>query len=434
MSDPIIGLLGFAFSLLLILFGVPVAISLGLTGVLGFAFLNGFNSALFILGSGPFEAISPYSLSVVPLFLIMGIFASHAKLSSDLFKAANAFVGQFRGGLAMATIGACAGFGAISGSSLATVATMGRVAMPEMRKAGYDDRLSSASIAAAGTLGVLIPPSILLIIYGLLTQQSIGQLFSAAIIPGIIGTVLYSIAVVVQVRISPEMACKTSGRLDWRTRIADLKTAWPIIGLFLLVIGGIQVGLFSPTEAASVGAGGAILLAFSRKKLSRNVLVSVMWEAAEMTGMVFLVMIGAALFNFFIETTGLPQLLIDLVNGSGLPPLSVLICVLIFYILLGSIMDAMSMILLTVPFIFPMINALGYDPIWFGVIIVTVAELGLITPPIGMNLFVVQGTVSGLQSSTVIKGILPFICADVVRLVILVSIPGLVLWLPRLMY
>jgi len=434
MSDPVIGLLGFALSLLLILVGVPVAIALGITGVLGFAFLNGFDSAMFILGSGPFEAIAPYSLSVVPLFLIMGIFASHAKLSTDLFNAANAFVGQFRGGLAMATIGACAGFGAISGSSLATVATMGRVAMPEMRRAGYDDSLSAASIAAAGTLGVLIPPSILLIIYGLLTQQSIGQLFSAAIIPGIIATVLYGIAVAVKVRISPELACKTSGQLSWRIRLTHLTTAWPIIGLFLLVIGGIQVGLFSPTEAASVGAGGAILLAFRRKNLNKAVILAVMWESAEMTGMVYLVMIGAALFNYFIETTGLPQLLIDLVHGSGLSSLAILICVLIFYVLLGSIMDAMSMILLTIPFVFPMINALGYDPIWFGVVIVTVAELGLITPPIGMNLFVIQGTVPDLQSHTVIRGILPFICADVVRLIILVAAPGLVLWLPNLMY
>ncbi len=434
MSDPVIGLFGFLFSLILIVFGLPVAIALGLTGVVGFAYLNGFDSAMFILGSGPFEAISPYSLSVVPLFLIMGIFASQAKLSSDLFNAANAFVGQFRGGLAMATIGACAGFGAISGSSLATVATMGRVAMPEMRRAGYDDSLSAASIAAAGTLGVLIPPSILLIIYGLLTQQSIGQLFSAAIIPGILATVLYSTAVAIQVKRFPELASICTDVMTWGKRISCLVTAWPIIAIFLLVIGGIQVGLFSPTEAASVGAGGAILLAFSRKKLNKVVIMSVMWEAAEMTGMVFLVMIGASLFNYFIETTGLPQLLIDLVQGSALSPLAILICVLIFYILLGSIMDAMSMILLTIPFIFPMINALGYDPIWFGVVIVTVAELGLITPPIGMNLFVIQGTVSDLQSKTVIRGILPFICADVVRLIILVAVPGLVLWLPRLMY
>ncbi len=434
MSSPVIGLLGFAASLVLILFGVPVAIALGVIGVLGFAILNGFDSALFILGSGPFEAIAPYSLSVVPLFLIMGIFASHTKLSSDLFNAANAFVGQFRGGLAMATIGACAGFGAISGSSLATVATMGRVAMPEMRRAGYDDSLSAASIAAAGTLGVLIPPSILLIIYGLLTQQSIGQLFSAAIIPGIIATLLYSVAVAVQVKRFPHLAARVSAQLSWRTRLSHLAAAWPIIALFLLVIGGIQVGLFSPTEAASVGAGGAILLAFSRKKLTWKVLVSVMWESAEMTGMVFLVMVGAALFNYFIETTGLPHLLIELVQDSGMSSLAVLLCVLLFYILLGSIMDAMSMILLTIPFIFPMINALGYDPIWFGVVIVTVAELGLITPPIGMNLFVIQGTVPDLTSQTVIRGILPFICADIVRLVILVAVPGLVLWLPRLMY
>ncbi|GIX13236.1 MAG: C4-dicarboxylate ABC transporter permease [Paracoccaceae bacterium] len=432
MPDPLIGVLGFAAALALIAFRVPIAVAMGVSGVVGFGIVNGFDVVGFVLGSGPFEAIFPYSLSVIPLFLLMGVVASHAGLSTDLFAASNALFGRLRGGLAIATIGACAGFGAICGSSLATVATMGRVALPEMRKAGYDDRLTAASIAAAGTLGVLIPPSILLVIYGLLTEQSIGRLFSAAILPGILATTLYALAVAVQVRVNPALAGRPP-QAALGDRLRALRGAGPVLLLFVAVIGGIQIGLFSPTEAAAVGAGGAIAIALARRALNGRVIAAVMRETVGMTGMIFFIMIGAALFNYFIETTGLPQFLVGAIGGSGLSPLAVLLVIMVFYIVLGCFMDAMSMILLTVPFVFPVIVALGFDPIWFGVVIVTVAELGLITPPVGMNLFVIQGVAGDLPSGTVMRGIVPFLLADMVRLAVLIALPQIALWLPGFM-
>ncbi|MEZ5788928.1 MAG: TRAP transporter large permease [Xanthobacteraceae bacterium] len=429
MSNPLIGVIGFVAALILIAFRVPIAVALGVVGALGFGVINGFDVVGFVLGSGVFEAIFPYTLSVIPLFLLMGVVASRSGLSTDLFGAANAAFGRFKGGLAIATIGACAGFGAICGSSMATVATMGRVALPEMRAAGYDDRLSTASIAAAGTLGVLIPPSILLVIYGLLTEQSIGKLFSAAILPGVLSTALYALAVVVQVRLNPKLAGSESYRSK-QLSTGSQRRAFPVVMLFIAVIGGIQVGIFSPTEAAAVGAGGAILIALMRRALSRSVIGLIARETVEMTGVIFFIMIGAALFNVFLETTGLPQFLVRLIEGAALDPVLILLIVIAFYIVLGCFMDALSMILLTIPFVFPVILSLGYDPIWFGVIIVTVAELGLITPPIGMNLFIIQGVAGDLQSHTVMRGILPFIIADIVRLAILIAVPQIVLWLP----
>lgn len=431
MSDPIIGLLGFLLSLVLIALGVPVALSLGFVGIAGYAFTNGLYGALFIIGSGPFEAIFPYSLSVIPLFLMMGVFSSRCGLSTDLFQAANALVGRFRGGLAIATICACAGFGAICGSSLATVATIGRVALPEMRKAGYDDRLSSASIAAGGTLGVMIPPSILLIIYGLLTEQSIGKLFSAAIIPGLLATALYALCVTISVKLNPALV-GTMPPASTTSRWKAVRKAWPVAAMFAIVIGGIQAGVFSPTEAAAVGAASAVLLAIARRSLDRSSLGSAMRETVELTGMIFFIIIGAALFNFFIETTGLPQYLIASVEASGLPAFGILLMIILFYLVLGCFMDSMSMIMLTIPFVFPLISALGFDPIWFGILVVTVAELGLITPPVGMNLFVMQGVSRDLSSATVIRGIVPFIIADTVRLALLIFVPAITLYLPSL--
>ena len=431
MSDPLIGLLGFLVSLLLIAAGVPVALSLGFIGIAGYAILNGIPGALFVTGAGPFEAIFPYSLSVIPLFLLMGVFSSRCGLSTDLFQAANAVLGRLRGGLAMATVCACAAFGAICGSSLATVATIGRVALPEMRKAGYDDRLSSGCVAAGGTLGVMIPPSILLIIYGLLTEQSIGKLFSAAILPGILATALYAISIAVSVRLKPSLIgneVQGTSAEKWTA----VKRAWPVAAMFILVIGGIQLGVFSPTEAAAVGAAGAMLMAMVRGALDRQSMISAMRETIELTGMIFLIIIGAALFNFFIETSGLPQFLVNIVESSGLPPFGVLLLIMAFYLVLGCFMDAMSMIMLTIPFVFPLITAMGIDPIWFGILVVTVAELGLITPPVGMNLFVVQGVASNLKSGTVMRGIVPFIVADTVRLVLLIGIPAISLYLPSL--
>ncbi|APR03108.1 TRAP transporter large permease [Thauera chlorobenzoica] len=432
MSDGFLGLAGFVAALGLIALGMPVAIAMGIIGVLGYWWLNGWAGTAYILGSSPFESIFPYSFSVIPLFVMMGVFASHAGLSRSLFNAINSFVGHRRGGLAVTTVGACAFFGAICGSSLATVATIGRVALPEMKRAGYDDSLATATVAAGGTLGVLIPPSVLLVIYGLLTQSSIGQLFIAALIPGILGAVLYALAIVVRVRQNPGLA-PSSPRTGWADRIRYLGQIWPVVVLFVTVIGGIYVGLFTPTEAAAVGAVGAFLLALSSGKLSARALRESVAETAALTGMIFFILIGAALFNFFLENTGLPQFLISQIEASGLSPLAVMVLILVFYLILGCFMDSMSMILLTVPLLAPVALQLDYSLIWFGIVVVTVAEIGLITPPIGMNLFVVQAATRGVSSGTVVRGILPFIVADLLRLVLLLAFPVLVLWLPGAM-
>lgn len=432
MSGPIIGLLGFIATLVLIAFELPVGIAMGLVGAIGYAAINGTGAMGYVLGTAVFDSVSNYGLSVIPLFLMMGVFAARSGLSRDLFAFVNAFVGHLRGGLAIASIGACAGFGAICGSSLATVATITPVALPEMRRYGYDDKLAAGAIAAGGTLGILIPPSIILMVYALLTEQSLGKLFIAAFIPGILGTVLYSIGVVVMTRINPVLG-PAGSRSTWTERWRATRTVWPVLALFGLVMGGIYVGWFSPTEAAAVGAAGAVLVAAVRGALKRDVLRDGMMETIEISGTLFLVMMGAAVFNFFIETTQLPQLLIQAVNSSGLPPLGIMALIIAFYVVLGCFMDALSMILLTVPFVFPVIKALGFDPIWFGIIIVTVVEIGLITPPIGMNLFVIIGVAKDLKTRDVVRGVVPFILCDIVRVVILVAFPILATWLPSTM-
>jgi tripartite ATP-independent transporter DctM subunit len=432
LSGPLLGLCGFLAALALILLRVPVGVAMAVVGVAGFAWLAGWRGVTFVLGAAPFEAVFPYSLSVVPLFVMMGVFAARAGLSQNLYDAVNAFIGHIRGGLAVATIGACAAFGAICGSSLATVATIGRVAMPEMRRHGYDDRLAAASVAAGGTLGVLIPPSIILVIYGLLTETSIGALFMAALIPGLLGTLLYALAIIVQTRIAPALG-PAGPRRDWLTRLSALSRVWAVALLFFLVIGGIYWGWFSPTEAAAVGAGGAFLFALASRQLTRPVFLECVIETARTTGMIFFILIGAALFNYFIEMTGLPRLLVQWVGTGAFAPFTVLLLVMLFYVVLGCFMDSLSMILLTVPFVFPMMAALGFDPIWFGILLVTVAEIGLITPPIGLNLFVVQGVAPELRQVTVVRGILPFFAADLVRLALLVAFPILTLWLPTRM-
>lgn len=433
MTPALLGLAGFAAALLLIAFGMPVAVAMGVIGVAGYWWLNGWMGAAYILGGTPFESIFPYSFSVIPLFVMMGVFASRAGLSRSLFEMINGFCGHMRGGLAVTAVGACAAFGAICGSSLATVATIGRVALPEMKRHGYDESLSAASVAAGGTLGVLIPPSILLVIYGLLTQTSVGQLFIAALIPGALATLLYALAVIVRVRMNPALAPRAE-RMGWRQRLTVVRRVWSVLALFLLVIGGIYVGWFSPTEAAAVGAVGAFVVALVSGAVDKTMLRESVAETAALTGMIFFILIGAGLFNYFLESTGVPNLLIRLAENSGLGSTAVLILILIFYIILGCFMDSMSMILLTVPLLAPVAIGLDFDMVWFGILVVTVAEIGLITPPIGMNLFVVQATQPGLTQTTVVRGIFPFILADFVRIVLLVAFPILVLWLPMKMF
>ncbi|WP_085902676.1 TRAP transporter large permease [Kiloniella majae] len=432
MASSTIGLIAFVALFGLIAIRVPIAIAMGIVGMVGGLIINGFDSVAFIMGSVPFESIFPYSLSVIPLFILMGVFSSKAGLSRALYDAAHAFIGHYKGGLAMATVGACAAFGAICGSSLATAATMCRVAMPEMRRRNYDDGLASATIAAGGTLGVLIPPSVIMVIYAILTEQSIGRLFAAALIPGILATILYMLAVRIKTARNPDLA-PADEPVDWSGRIASMLNVWPVILLFTVVIGGIYAGWFSPTEAAAIGAIGAFILALLKRKMDRRTFIECLEETASSTGMIFMILIGTAVFNYFVETTGLPQALVAYVSELGWNEYTILILLIIFYVILGCFMDALSMILLTLPFVYPLITNMGFDPIWFGVIMVSVVEVGLITPPVGMNLFIIMAGTPGLKLQTISRGVVAFLMADVVRLALLILFPALSLWLPALL-
>lgn len=432
MSAPFIGVIGIVALLVLIALRIPVAIAMGIVGVVGGVVLNGWFSIGFVLGSQPFVTTSSYSLSVIPLFVMMGAFASRAGLSTSLYQALHALIGHWRGGLASATIGACALFGSVCGSSLATAATMARVAVPEMTAIGYDRRLTSGALAAGGTLGILIPPSIIMVIYALLTEQSIGRMFLAGLIPGIVAALLYIGVVYAIARLKPSWApAAPLGAVT--SKLDALRSMAPILALFTVVMGGIYVGVFSPTEAAGVGAFGAIVLAAMRKRLSWAVTKDALLETAATTGMLFMILIGTSVLQFFIETSTLPRVIVDWIGALGLPPVGVIILILIIYIILGCFLDSLSMMLITLPIVFPVVMDLGYDPIWFGVLVVSVVEIGLITPPLGMNLFVIKASVDDLRFETVAIGALPFIAADMVRLTLLISIPSLSLALPALL-
>lgn len=430
MSATLAGPLGFIFVLVLIALRVPIAVAMALVGTVGAILLGGWDQAAFILSNLPYEAVSGEGMVVLPLFIFMGVFAAHSGMSSNLYGGVHAFIGHRRGGIAMATVGASAIFGAITGSSLATAATIGRVAMPEMRARGYADSLAAASVAAGGTLGVLIPPSIILILYAIMTGNSIGALFAGAFLPGLVATLLYMSSIVVQVHRRPALA-PAGAKLDAAARWRALARTWDAVLLMVVVIGGIYAKIFSPTEAAAVGAAGAIVITAARGRLSREVVKRGVAETAGMSGMIFLILIGASIFNYFVELSGLTDEMLAAIRGAGFSALGLLVIVLVFYIVLGCFMDSLSMVLLTVVPVYKLITGVGYDPIWFGIIVVCVTEIGLITPPIGMNLFVVEGTVPNLELTTIVRGILPFIVADVVRIAVFVAIPGIVLIVPR---
>lgn len=431
MSGPLAGALGFVAVVALIALRVPVAIAMGIVGTLGYGLVNGWSTLGFVLGRAPFESVFPVGLSVLPLFILMGVFAAHGGLSRSLYGFVAALIGHLRGGLALATVGACAIFGAVCGSAIATAATMGRVAMPEMRRAGYDDRLSSASVAAGGTLGVMIPPSILFVIYGLMTEQSIGKLLAAGILPGILGTLLYMAAIGWSTARDPKLG-PPGPRANWRERIQAARDVWQVVLLFGLVLGGMYWGWFSPTEAAAVGAFGAIVLAWASGKLKRAGFFAAIKETATTVGMIFMILIGAGIFNYFIDTTGLTDAMVQWIKDLGLRPWWVMFLLMVMYIILGALMDELAMMLLTVGPVFKLIMALGFDPIWFGVMFVTVCEIGMIVPPVGINLFVIQG-VTGLPLATIVRGITPFVVADCVRMLLISLVPALATWLPSRM-
>jgi tripartite ATP-independent transporter DctM subunit len=427
-------LVGLAAMLLLCLLRIPIALAMAIVGVVGYAYMRDWNwaPAFASLQTRLYETGRNYTLSVVPLFILMGNFVTRAGLSQELFRAAYAFIGHLRGGLAMATVLACAGFGAICGSSIATAATMAKVAYPSMKRFGYSDTLSSGVIAAGGTLGIMIPPSTILVLYGVFTETNIGQLFAAGILPGILGAFLLCLAVQYVTWRDPK-AGPPGERSGWRERWQGLKGVWAVAVLFVFVIGGIYGGLFTATEGAGMGAFGAMAIALWRRVLGWGSLYQALVESARTTSMLFLILIGALMFAEFINITTMPNDLVAFVRRFEIHPVAVVAAICLIYVLLGTAMEELSMVLLTIPVFLPVILQLGFDPIWFGVLIVVVVEIGLISPPVGMNLFVLKTLLPGVHQNTVFRGVLPFMLADVVRMALLIAFPAISLYLPSLM-
>ncbi len=431
-----------AFAILLVLVGlrVPIAFAMGLVGYVGFGLAVGWSPSMAMAVNVTYETGLAYSLSVVPLFILMGNFVRQAGLSDELYTASYAFLGHRRGGLAMATVVACGGFSAVCGSSLATAATMSKVAMPPMRRFGYADSLAAGSIAAGGTLGILIPPSVILVIYGIMTESDIGRLFIAGIVPGILGIGLYLVAVMITVRLNPASG-PPGERMAWPERWRALRGVWGVLVLFTLVIGGIYGGVFTPTEAGGIGAFGGFLFALLRGRLGWRDLVQILTESVRTTAMIFTILIGALIFSNYINVAGLPARLGELVTSYGLSPLLVVLLIMLIYVALGCVLESLSMILLTVPVFYPLVQGLDFgtmiDPdmvlIWFGIVIVVVTEISLITPPVGLNVFVLNGMLPDVRLATIFKGVTPFWILDIVRLALLVLIPSISLWLPSLM-
>jgi C4-dicarboxylate transporter DctM subunit len=428
-SPDTVALVGFIALFVLMLLRVPVGMAMGLVGVTGYAYLTGGAPALKLVGQTSMRTVTSYQFGVIPMFLLMGAFVSASGVSRELFRAANTFVGHRKGGLGLATIVSCGAFAAISGSSVATAATFSTVAYPEMRRYGYPQSFSTGVIAAGGTLGAMLPPSTVLAVYGLITQQDIGKLFQAGILPGLLAMAMYMITIAIICRVRPNLL-PTVPKASWQDRLAGLKDVWAPMLLFVLVIGGLYGGVFTPTEAGGVGASGAFLLGVLRGRLDGPGIRASLLQATRTAAAVFTVLIGALLFGYFLTITQVPQKVTEFLTGLGIGAYGVLALIMVMYLVLGCLMDAMAMIILTVPIIFPMVTQLGFDPIWFGVIIVMTVELGLIHPPVGMNVFVIKSVIPDVTFSSIFKGVLPFIATDILRLVILIAFPIIALWLP----
>lgn len=425
-------LLGMVAMLALMFLRVPIAWAMGMVGFAGLAFVRNWNTSVASLATVVYETGFSYQFSVLPLFILMGNFVTRAGMSHELFRAAHAFIGRFRGGLAMSTIVGSAGFGAICGSSIATAATFARVAYPSMREYGYSPALAAGAIAAGGTLGILIPPSTIMVIYGLMTGTSIGKLFAAGIIPGALATLLLCIAVKYTVWRDPK-AGPPGESVRWGDKLRAVRDIWSVALLFVVVMGGIYGGVFTATEGASIGAFGGFVIALVRGQLNWKVLVEVLADSATTTAMLFAIIVGALVFANFVNYTSMPNDLKDFVQRFNLHPMWVMLVICAVYILLGTAMEELSMILLTVPVFFPLVVHLGFDPVWFGIIIVVVVEIGLISPPVGMNIFVLKSLLPDVPTSTVFRGVMPFFWADVLRLAILVVFPAITLYLPNLL-
>ncbi len=431
MSDQVIGLLGIALLLVLIFLKMPIGFAMALVGFGGFAMIAGTNGALSNLGSLPYRHVAEYTFIVIPLFVLMGAVAANSGISRDLYTASYNWVGHLRGGLAMATVVATAGFAAVSGSSTATAVAMSKVAFPEMRRFNYDQKMAAGTLAAGGTLGILIPPSMGFIMYAILTEQSVGSLFVAGILPGLTEVVFYIVTIYILCLIKPAMG-PAGPKVALRQRFSSLKGIWSMLALFGLVMGGIYTGLFTPTEAAAVGSTGALIIALIMRRLNFKIFGDSLTEAGRTSAMIMILIVGAMIFMRFLAVSKLPFVLADVVTGLNVHPYVLLIGILFFYIVIGCFLEIFSSLVLTIPIIFPTLMALGFDPIWFGVLVVRVAEIGLITPPIGLNCFVIAAA-TGLPTGAVFRGVIPFIIADVLHVALLVAVPGVSLFLVKMM-
>lgn len=428
--DPIlVASLGLVGMFVLIILHIPIGIAMAVAGFVGFGILNGFGPAASLFATEPVGVIANLDLAVIPLFLLMGSFAGVSGLSADIYRLAYALIGHRKGGLALATIGGCAGFGAVCGSSLATAATMGRVALPEMLKRGYAPTLATGSIAAGGTLGMLIPPSVIMVIYAFLAEQFVITLFIAALIPGLIAILFHFIAIGIVVRVKPE-AGPAGDRMNWSERWVVARQSWGVILLLFAVIGGIYGGVFTVAEAASLGAGLAFIFTVGRRKLNAESFWLVLKETASNTAMIYLIISGASIFTYFITTTKMPDALVKSIVAMELSPLVVIGILMIAFLILGSIFDTIAAMVITMPFVYPLVIGIGYDPIWWGIVLVMVIEIGMITPPIGMNVFVLYGVAKTIPLKTIFTGIVPFLIADLLRLTLIILFPILALWLP----
>ncbi|WHZ36672.1 TRAP transporter large permease [Sagittula sp. MA-2] len=429
MSGELIATLGFVALFGLMAVRVPIGIAMGLVGIGGFAGVVGWRPALNLLSQSPIATITDFNLTLIPFFVLMGVLATNSGMSSELFRAGRAWLGGFKGGLGLASVGACGGFAAICGSSVATAATMTKIAYPEMKQAGYSDAAATGIIAAGGTVGILIPPSVVLAIYGFMTETDIGELFIAGVVPGILAVVMY----MATVRLWYGRDLPAADKFTLSEGLAALRGVWAVGLLFVAVILSIYFGIVTATEAAAVGALLTALIGLARRKLTMTTLLDSLVEALRTSVSIYVVLIGATLFGYFLAITQVPQELTSFLTTLGAGKYGTLLLILLLFLVMGCFLDAMAMIILMIPIVFPVIEQLGFDPIWFGIIIVMTVELGLITPPVGMNVYVINSIAQKVSLTTIFKGVLPFVVADVLRLVLLIAFPFIVLALPASM-
>ncbi len=432
MDRDLVALLGFIGMFVLMALRVPIGVAMGITGVLGFGALTGLKPALNLLGNVPLSVLTDYNLLVIPMFILMGAFASHSGMSRELFDAGRAWLGHRRGGMAYASIAACGGFAAINGSSVATAATMTQVALPEMRKAGYDPGFSAGLIAAGGTLGIMIPPSTIFVLYGIMTEVDIAKLFAAGVLPGLLGILFYVVLVQWVARRDPAHL-PAGPRHSWHERWASLRDLWAVVLLFCFVIGGIYGGLFTVQEAAGIGAFGTLAIGMLRGRLRWPQIRAALLDSLRVSSAIMMIVVGAFLFGYFLTITQFTQNAVQWLVNLPVGPYGVLAIVMVGYFILGAVMDELAMILLTVPIVFPAMTQLGFDPVWFGVIIVMAVTFGMICPPVGMNVFVINSIARDIPLGRIYRGTMPFIAVDLVRLVVLCAFPGIALWLPRVL-